>query len=207
MKREEAFVFLSDLAEGIAETFGPDCETLIHDLGVPEHPILKICNNGVSGRSVGSTEDIYGGTIEAGSERPLIKSNYINHLAITKKGKKVKTSTWVLEGENYRFGFGINYDFTAMEAMSRVLDTFMRVNSDLDEAIVDDNRVNQLEPMVHACIASTGKKVRDMTKQDRLEVIRQLKGLNAFRFQKAVPYIADELCVSRYSVYKYLNEA
>jgi predicted transcriptional regulator YheO len=207
MKKEEAFVFLSDLAEGIAETFGPNCETLIHDLSVPEHPILKICNNGVSGRTVGSIEDIYGGDPAEAHERPIIKSNYINHLAITRKGKKVKTSTWVLEGENYRFGFGINYDFTAMEAMSRILDSFIRVKSDLDEAIIVDNKENHLEAVVKACVDSMGKKVKDMTKQDRLEIIRQLKGMNAFRFQKAVPYVAEKLGVSRYSVYKYLNEA
>ncbi len=206
MNRDEAFAFLCTLAEGIAETFGPNCETLIHDLGVPAHPILKICNNEVSGREVGSTEDIYGGEIEAGEERPLIKSDYVNHLAITKKGKKVKTSTWVMEGENFRFGFGINYDFSSLEDVGRVLDAFTRVNSDLGEAISDDNKGNQLEVMVKACVDSMGKKVEDMTRQDRLEVIRKLKAMHVFRFQKAVPYVAEVLAVSRYSVYKYLSQ-
>lgn len=207
MKREEIYVFLCNLAEGVAETFGPNCETLIHDLGVPEHPILKICNNGVSGREVGSTEDIYGGEFDPAMERPFIGSDYVNHLVITKKGKKVKTSTWVLEGDSYRFGFGINYDFTAMETMTRTLESFIRVKSDLEEAIVEDNKGNQLELKVKACIDAMGKPVVEMTKQDRLEVIRRLQGMNVFRFQKAVPYVAEKLGVSRYSVYKYLNEA
>jgi predicted transcriptional regulator YheO len=206
MKKEEAYTFLSNLAEGVAETFGPSCETLIHDLSLPSHPILKICNNGVSGREVGATEDIYGGNIEPGKERPLIKSDYVNHLAITKKGKKVKTSTWVMEGENYRFGFGINYDFTAMAEFSKALESFTRVNSDLGDAIYDDNKGNQLEAMVAACVSSSGKKAAAMNKQDRLEVIKKLRDLNAFRFQKAVPYVAEVLGVSRYSVYKYLNQ-
>ncbi|HWR10439.1 MAG TPA: helix-turn-helix transcriptional regulator [Rectinemataceae bacterium] len=207
MKREEIYVFLSNLAEGIAETFGPNCETLIHDLSVPEHPILKICNNGVSGRKVGSTEDIYGGEFDPAMERPFIGSDYVNHLVITKKGKKVKTSTWVLNGDNYRFGFGVNYDFTDMEVVTRTLESFTRVNSDLEEAIAEDNKGNQLELKVKACVDAMGKPVEEMTKQDRLEVIRRLRGMNAFRFQKAVPYVAEKLGVSRYSVYKYLNEA
>jgi predicted transcriptional regulator YheO len=206
VNRDVAFAFLCNLAEGIAETFGPNCETLIHDLSLPEHPILKICNNEVSGREIGSTEDIYGGQIEPDKKRPLIKSDYVNHLAITKKGKKVKTSTWVLEGENFRFGFGINYDFTPMDSMTKVLESFIRVNSDLNGAIIDDNQGNQLEATVQACVESTGKKVTDMTKQDRLEIIRRLRAMNAFRFQKAVPYVAEVLGVSRYSVYKYLGE-
>lgn len=207
MNKDEALAFLSNLAEGIAETFGPNCETLIHDLSLPEHPILKICNSGVSERQVGSTEDIYGGQVGDAEERPLIESDYVNYLAITKKGKKVKTSTWVMEGEGFRYGFGINYDFSAMESMAKLLESFTRVNSDLDEAIIDDNRSDQLEAMVKACIDSLGKGPEDMTKQDRLEVIRRLKETKAFRFQKAVPFIAEKLKVSRYSVYKYLNEA
>jgi len=94
-----------------------------------------------------------------------------------------------------------------MEAMTRTLESFMRVNSDLEEAIAEDNKGNQLELKVRACIDAMGKPVEEMTKQDRLEVIRRLQGMNAFRFQKAVPYVAEKLGVSRYSVYKYLNEA
>ena len=93
-----------------------------------------------------------------------------------------------------------------MENISKFIESFTHVNSDLDTAIIDDNRGNQLEAMVKACISATGKSVKDLGKQDRLEIIRQLKRMNAFRFQKAVPYVADELGVSRYSVYKYLNE-
>ena len=45
---------------GIAEMFGSSCETLVHDMGVPTHPILSIYNGHVSGREVGSTLDILG---------------------------------------------------------------------------------------------------------------------------------------------------
>ena len=42
MTREEAFEFLDRTARGIAETFGSSCETLVHDMGLPSHPILSI---------------------------------------------------------------------------------------------------------------------------------------------------------------------
>ena len=60
MTREEAFEFLDRAARGIAEMFGSSCETLVHDMGVPSHPILSIYNGHVSGRAVGSTLDILG---------------------------------------------------------------------------------------------------------------------------------------------------
>ncbi len=50
MTRDEAFEFLDRAARGIAEMFGSSCETLVHDMGVPTHPILSIYNGHVSGR-------------------------------------------------------------------------------------------------------------------------------------------------------------
>ena len=44
MTREEAFEFLDRTARGIAEMFGSTCETLVHYMGVPTHPILSIYN-------------------------------------------------------------------------------------------------------------------------------------------------------------------
>ena len=60
MTRDQAFEFLDRTARGIAEMFGSSCETLVHDMGVPTHPILSIYNGHVSGRTVGSTLDILG---------------------------------------------------------------------------------------------------------------------------------------------------
>ena len=60
MEKEGTITLLRAIAEGIARTFGSQCEVLIQDLSRPDHPILAIYNNGVSGREVGSTEDIFG---------------------------------------------------------------------------------------------------------------------------------------------------
>ena len=58
MKKDELFTILDTVARGVAETFGPNCETLIQDLTTLSHPILAIYNSQVTGRSVGSTTSI-----------------------------------------------------------------------------------------------------------------------------------------------------
>ena len=50
MTRDQAFEFLDRTARGIAEMFGSSCETLVHDMGVPTHPILSIYNGRTRGR-------------------------------------------------------------------------------------------------------------------------------------------------------------
>ena len=44
MTRNEAFSMLDRMAKGIAEMFGSNCETVIHDLSDPLHPVLAIYN-------------------------------------------------------------------------------------------------------------------------------------------------------------------
>ena len=46
MTRKEAFNMLDQMARGIAEMFGSNCETIIHDLEDPHHPILAIYRSG-----------------------------------------------------------------------------------------------------------------------------------------------------------------
>ena len=45
-----------------------------------------------------------------------------------------------------------------------------------------------------------------MNKADRIRVIEHLKEMDAFSYRRAVPYVATHLGVSRYTIYKYLDE-
>ena len=104
MTREEAFEFLDRTAKGIAEMFGSSCETLVHDFSIPTHPILSIYNNHVSGRTVGSTQDILG-TAKA-VDQEASKTDLVNLFASTPSGQQIKSSTFHLIGEDYNSGSG-----------------------------------------------------------------------------------------------------
>ena len=45
-----------------------------------------------------------------------------------------------------------------------------------------------------------------MKKQDRKMMVQLLKERNFFNLQKSVPYVAERLDVSKYTIYKYINE-
>ena len=57
-----------------------------------------------------------------------------------------------------------------------------------------------------AAILRVGKPIREMNKADRIRVIEHLKEMDAFSYRRAVPYVATHLGVSRYTIYKYLDE-
>ena len=192
MTYEEAFEFLDRTARGIAQMFGSSCETLVHDMSVPDHPILSIYNGHVSGREVGSTMDIMG--VGQDLDEEARKTDFVNLYATTPAGQQIKSSTFHMMSDEYNLALGINFDYSSLVFANRILVDLMRAEEDLKSAIWR-NGENRL-----------GKPVGALNKADRIKVIALLNQREAFSFRKAVPFISQRLGVSRYTVYKYLSE-
>lgn len=203
MTRAEAFDFLDRTARGIAEMFGSSCETLINDMTIPSHPILAIYNGHVSGRAVGSTVDILGTTREL--DEAATAADLVNLFATTPSGQQIKSSTFYLSGPDFKFGLGINFDFSSLVYANRILVDLMSANSDLQSAFWRGGDAGIAE-LFDECLATVGKPVTALTKKDRLKIISLLDQKNAFSYRKSVPFVARHLQVSRYTIYKYLSE-
>lgn len=203
MNREEAFEFLDRTAKGIAEMFGSSCETMVHDMSQPTHPILSIYNGHVSGREVGSTMDILGNETQLSEEG--LKTDFVNLYATTPTGQQIKSSTFHMIGEDYNLALGINFDYSSLVYANRILVDLMSADADLKSAMwhSGDNRLGEV---FEECLAAVGKPVSALNKADRMKVIALLNQKNAFSFRKSVPFISQRLGVSRYTVYKYLSE-
>ena len=204
MNREEAFEFLDRTARGIAEMFGSTCETLVHDMGDPSHPILSIYNGHVSGRTVGSTLDILGTAREL--DQDALVTDFVNLYATTPSGQQIKSSTFHLIGEDYNLALGINFDYSSLVYANRILVDLMSAEADLQSAMWHGGGDKQLESLFEECLAAVGKPVAALNKRDRMKIIALLDQKNAFSFRKSVPFAAKRLQVSRYTVYKYLGE-
>ncbi len=203
MTQEEAFEFLDRAAKGLAEMFGSSCETLIHDMSRPDHPILAIYNGHVSGREVGSTMDILGTNRILGAEAAV--SDLVNLYAVTPDGRQIKSSTFHLMEDGFHLALGIDFDYSALVNANRILVDLMRAGADLQTAIWQTGDSN-LNAVFEECLAAVGKPANSLTKKDRVKLISLLEQKNAFSYRKSVPFVAGRLGVSRYTVYKYLGE-
>lgn len=202
MNRDEAYEFLDRLARGIAEMFGSSCETLVHDMSIPSHPILSIYNGQVSGRTVGSTVDILGNESELDAE--ALRTDFVNLYATTPSGQQIKSSTFHMIGEDYNLALGINFDYSSLVFANRILVDLMSADADLKSALWSEGDT-QLDQIFEECLAAVGKPVSALVKADRMKIIALLRQKNAFSFRKAVPFVSQRLGVSRYTIYKYLG--
>jgi len=204
MNKDDMLAFLKNEAKGIAKMFGPNCETLVHDMTRPGHPILAIYNGTVTGREVGSTADIFG-DIGDYDETVYAKKDYINQLVLSRDGRTFKSSTFNVVGPDFHYAFGINVDITTMVRAQQMLSEMTATSGDLQQALMQDAR-SQLEELLKECIHAVGKDPETMKKTDRMRIIRMLYRRRAFTYQKSVAIVAERLNVSRYTVYKYMHE-
>ena len=157
--------------------FGGSCETLVHDMGDPTHPILSIYNGHISGRTVGSTMDILG-TDLALDETALV-TDFVNLYATTPSGQQIKSSTFHLIGDGYNLALGINFDYTSLVYANRILVDLMSAEADLQSAMWRGGD-SQLSAVFDECVSAVGKPVSALTKKDRMKIIALLDQKNAF---------------------------
>ncbi len=206
MEKGEAYQFLYHMAEGIAEMFGNYCETVIHEVKDEEIWTVAIFHGHVSGRTGPTLQGIFGTPIQKDSFNfEKIMEDHVNQLVIHPTGKLVKSSTFFLKGKDYTYALGINYDITLMEQIKNMTADFTTVHGDLFTSLQGKGDIT-LQNVYDSALQVVNKPVTRMKKEDRLMLVQLLKERNFFNFQKSVPYLSEKLNVSKYTIYKYINE-
>ena len=206
MTKKDAFDLLDRMARGIAAMFGEQCETIVHEMDGQKVKNLAIYNGHVSGRTTGSTLSIYGRDTMMDEEDPKVNLDldYVNQMVITSSGKTMKSSTFHFRGEDYHFALGINSDISVLSQMSRIMDGLLRTDATLQTSLFGTG--NSMEEVFESCSEMVKRPFSQMQKADRLTLVSILKEKGFFQMQRSVPYAAERLGVTKYTIYNYLNE-
>jgi predicted transcriptional regulator YheO len=204
MDRDEAYEFLYKLAEGISIMFGRSCETVIHEMNGQHIRNLAIFNGHVTGRKAGTSLSIYGNDTarDTGGGQNL-ELDYINQQVMV-AGRQIKSTTVHMRGEGYHFALGINFDVTVMTQMRGFLDSLTAFEGDLMDRLSSGQPA--LGELFDSSLEIVNCPVGSMKKAERLALVRLLKEKGAFRMQRSVPYVAERMGVTKFTVYNYLNE-
>ncbi len=206
MTKKEAFDFLYRMAEGISKMFGNNCETLIQEVIEGEMVTVAIFNGHVSGRQPMSQIGILGGKIadEEINYEDFMKDVY-NQLVIHPSGKKIKSSSFILAGEDYKYALGINYDTTPFEKVQNLLEDFLACEGDLYSTLWGESGTS-LESILDSCLKIMNNSGEKLNKDERAILIQLLHEKNFFELQRSVPFLSEKLGVSKYTIYKDLKE-
>lgn len=202
---EAVFSALRAVIDGIGRTFGAGCEVVLHDFGDPERSIIAIAGN-VTGRKVGGSVTQIGLSLVAQGDEARDQIGYVTQ---TRDGKVLKSSTLLLrDGEDHVFGaVCINLDVTDLRTAARRLQQLAGPVLAMPSAVhFSDDIAEVLRAVIDEEEVAVGHSLDLTRKNDRVRLVAGLKRRGAFAVQRAVPFVADYLDVSRATVYSYLDD-
>ncbi|GAA3985271.1 helix-turn-helix transcriptional regulator [Streptomyces plumbiresistens] len=207
-ERDAVIAALAPVIDGIAATFGPVCEVVLHDYRRPEQSVVAIAGS-VTGRAVGGAMSEIGMRIVARGEEAADELNYVTR---TRTGQTLKSSTMVLrDSTGAVFGaLCVNLDVTTLTEAHTVLGALTGIGrppaelpvttfgNDIDsvvDVILDDHHLRQ------------DRAWAGLDRAARLELFRSLDERGVFAVRRSVEQVAGRLGISRASAYSYLSQA
>lgn len=202
--------FCFQLARGIAQQFGSNCEVVVHDLDSNdvEHSIVAIENGHVSGRRVGDGPSHI--VLEALRGDFARLEDRLAYLTRSDDGKILKSSTiYIRDDDGRAIGvFAINYDITLMLAMEDALKGFTAIQvPEREPEHISRNVADLLDELIEQSVKLVGKPVPLMNKEDKVKAIQFLNDTGAFLITKSGDKVCKFFGISKYTLYSYIDEA
>ena len=204
--------FLIPIMKAIALTVGPRCEVVLHEIRPTnqlESSIVAIENGHVTGRVVGGpTTNLGLEAIRSGDPDP----DRFNYRTRTSDGRVLRSSSVYFRDRDGLLAAAlcINLDISpyanARDALAELIGPEPADSNEIPETF--GHEVGEvLDALIAQSISRSGVAVGLMTRDQKVEVIRDLDERGAFLVKRAIERIARALRISRVTAYAYLQEA
>ena len=194
--------------EIIAEMFAPYLEVVIHDLQAPDHSIIAIFNNHVTGRKIGDgTSDI--GYKKLADKLPDKIVNYNNQ---SPSGADLKSSSLTIRNRNDEIigSMGLNYDLSSFANIKEFFEMFTKtiVLDDLPdrEQFFMWSVKDEIQQALNKYIAYNDLQSKVLTRKDKLNVVAFMKKEGHINKKGAISILSKLLAITRPTLYKYIKE-
>lgn len=210
---------LMPLVDGIAKTFGSDCEVVLHDLSRPRTSVIKIANSHVTGRKVG--DGIRDLVLTVLRSEELENDVLANYETITEDQRRLKSTTMLIRDPINNDLIGclcINYDLKDFDLIKKIISKQMYTkplnlkqyglesNDGSDDSLDTKTEVLEiLQSIITKTIKETGSVPETMSRTEKINIVRFLEEKGVFLIKGAVQLAAKELRVSVYTIYNYLD--
>jgi predicted transcriptional regulator YheO len=203
-EKREVFDLLKDIGLALTSMLGRSCEVVIHDTTDLEHSIVWIEGDVTDRRVGGMLSDLGLEALRKGETHPVF-----NYTTYTQTGKTLKScSIWLRDSAGRVYGaFCINLDVSAVEQFQDFLRDLAPDTSRLDMGEDHARSLHDLlDTMIAECEYRIGTSTEDMTKDERVEMVRMLDERGAFQVRNSVAYVAGRTGVTRKTIYNDLRE-
>lgn len=195
----------------LAQTFGPDCEVVLHDLSRPQASRVLIENAQVTGRQVGMP---IGDLVVRVLRSPRFRDDMLaNYATRTEDGRTLKSSTAIIRDESGKAvgALCLNIDVSRYSQAAEALQDLLRlqeaeVPDDREVEVPDETVWDVVDRIITQVIDSYGPNVEILDRNQKLEIVRFLYDKGVFLIKGGVEHVARKMGVSRFTVYGYVDE-
>ncbi|KQV36967.1 DNA-binding protein [Massilia sp. Root335] len=190
---------LEQIAQGLAKTFAPFCEVVVHDLRDPKHAVLAIHNN-LSGRATSDPATELGLARIADNNYPQILANYANQFADGRPAKSTSIGIKDVEGR-YVAALCMNVDLTLFRSMQNALEQFNATDASPVQESLDPANAEAIRRRIDQYAASLASSPQLLKAGERRALMRELKVGGFLEVRRAIEIAASHLGISRATAY------
>ena len=195
------------IADMLTQTFGPDCEVVLHDLSDPEHSVVYVSNGAVTGRRPGDSFDQLVRQVILSDER---QGDYAaNYYFTAPNGKRIRSSTVLLRDADGRLegAMCINLDTTRLTQQIAYLQSLLPQPREPEPELPEPQTgAEHVAVMIENLMDRIIGDEPPLTREARLEKIRFMDSKGIFLMKGSIEKAAEKLGVNKVTIYSYLDE-
>ena len=208
-ERDSIFKTLEQLANTITETFGDNCEVVIHDLNNITASLAYITGN-VTKRKIGSpaTDTVIKELVEHGGA----VQDKVAFKTITDDGRELKSSTSFIRDSNGEViaAFCINFDVTDYLNAIQTMSQFAEIKRAKETQKISEKFAfsvdHTIDTLFEAAVGTIGKRPATMSMEEKIQLVKILEDKGVFQIKGVINQVALLLGVSNFTVYNYLKK-
>ena len=194
--------------EVIAEMFAPYLEVIIHDLQTPEHSIIAIFNNHITGRKIGD------GTSDIGYKKleDKLPDKIVNYNNKSPSGADLKSSSLTIRNRDDEIigSMGLNFDLSSFVNVKEFFEIFTKTftldNFPKQEEFFRWSVKDEIQQALNKYIASHDLQGKVLNRKDKLNVVAYMKKDGHIKKKGAISILSEMLAITRPTLYKYIKE-
>ena len=195
------------IADMLTQTFGSDCEVVLHDLNDPEHSVVYVSNGTVTGRRPGDSFDQLVRQVILSDGR---KDDYAaNYYFTAPNGKRIRSSTVFIRDADGRLegALCINLDTTRLTQQIAYLQSLLPQPREPEpEPPEPQTGAEHVAVMIENLMDRIIGDEPPLTREARLEKIRFMDSKGIFLMKGSIEKAAEKLGVNKVTIYSYLDE-
>ncbi|MEG0751163.1 MAG: PAS domain-containing protein [Oscillospiraceae bacterium] len=198
--------------DGLSEYLGEGYEIVLHSLESLDHSVVKIVNGHHTGRKEGAPITNLALSMLTQITGGEGNNSYSAYEAVNNKGEPLRSTTILVRGEYDRVIGLLCINFYLNTPLSHILSTFMgqassvptenHLNEDFSENV--DDMINKAIEQAHEAV---DKDRSILPSNKNREIVQRLNNWGIFRIKDAVSKVADNMGISKNTVYLHLRYA